>query len=193
MKLTDKDKWNIIISCDSSYDGIFYYGVLSTKIYCKPSCKSKKPLQKNVVFFDSSDEAATYELRPCKRCRPDLIDFNPLDDILENAKNIYDTYFFNKEKLNLEIRSLGISQNQLIQLFNEKYSMTPIEYVNKLRIEKAKQLLLNSCAKDENLIISDIAMKCGFGSISTFYHFFKRYVKESPKEYRNRAVANYKK
>jgi len=73
MALTDNEKWNSIVNCDSFYDGVFYYGVRTTGIFCRPSCKSKEPLKKNVVFFDRIEDAYSYGLRPCKRCRPDVL------------------------------------------------------------------------------------------------------------------------
>ena len=62
---------------DATFDGRFYVGVHSTGIYCLPSCKAKLPLLKNVVFYESREEAIAAGLRGCKRCRaaqfPDLL------------------------------------------------------------------------------------------------------------------------
>ncbi|MVX65583.1 helix-turn-helix domain-containing protein [Clostridium chromiireducens] len=179
MKLTDDNKWNSIINNDSNYDGVFYYGVITTGIFCRPSCKSKEPLRRNVVFFENIEEAYAHGLRPCKRCRPDLITFNPMEDIVKKAKSIYDMNFKDKDRIKCEIETLGISQNRLIELFHKHYDMTPIEYINNLRIDNAKKLLLITDAS-----IVNIAVQCGFGSLSNFYEFFKKQVKQTPNEYR---------
>ena len=53
---------------DKRYDGVFFLGVKSTKIVCKPSCSSRVPLEKNMVFFQTAEEAFKAGYRPCKRC-----------------------------------------------------------------------------------------------------------------------------
>src|SRR5437667_6092297 len=55
---------------DPSYDGIFFLGVRTTGIFCRPSCRARKPLPKNVAFFAGVREALFAGFRPCKRCRP---------------------------------------------------------------------------------------------------------------------------
>lgn len=179
MPLTDNEKWNAVLQCDETYDGKFFYGVKTTGIFCRPSCKSKAPLRKNAVFFDGIEEAYDYGLRPCKRCRPDLLHYKPMMELFEKAKNIYDTCFDDSNKMSSEIQKLNISQNHLIRLFRQQLHMTPVEYINKLRVGKAVQLLSNA---DTNIL--NIALSCGFGSLSTFYACFKKQVGLTPKEYR---------
>lgn len=178
-ELAEEEKWNAVVQCNSNYDGVFFYGVKTTGIVCKPSCKSKEPKRNNVMFFDNIEDAYTYGLRPCKRCRPDLIKFNPMKDLIKKAKDIFDKYYANREELELEIKKLGISQNYLIQLFRKKYGLTPVKYLNQLRIEKSLDLLSNTSSN-----ITDIALRSGFESLSTFYDFFKKQIGMTPKEYR---------
>jgi AraC family transcriptional regulator of adaptative response / methylphosphotriester-DNA alkyltransferase methyltransferase len=182
MALTKDEKWNAVIDCDNSYDGVFFYGVKTTGIFCRPSCKSKEPRRNNVEFFDEIKEAYAYGLRPCKRCRPDLIEFRPMSDLIEKAKHVFDTWFADRHKLAAEIKELGISQNHLIHLFRQQFHMTPVEYINTLRVEKARQMLLST---DTNIL--NIALLCGFGSLSTFYEFFKKQVGLPPNEYRKQS------
>lgn len=66
--MTDEDKIKAIIERDSRYDGVFYYGVKSTGIVCRPSCSAKVPLLKNIVLFDSVEEALAQGFRKCKIC-----------------------------------------------------------------------------------------------------------------------------
>jgi AraC family transcriptional regulator of adaptative response/methylated-DNA-[protein]-cysteine methyltransferase len=63
-------KWLAVTSSDKSADGVFYYSVQSTGVYCKPSCSSRKPLRKNVDFHNTASEAELSGFRACKRCRP---------------------------------------------------------------------------------------------------------------------------
>lgn len=187
MALTNQEKWNAVIHNDSSFDGMFFYGVKTTGVFCRPSCKSKEPLKANVVFFDTIAQAYAHQLRPCKRCRPDLLEFRPMLDLLEKAKHIFDTYFSDRQKLAIEIKKLSVSQNYFIQLFRKQFAMTPVEYVNKLRVEKAMQLLINT-----DITILNIALLSGFCSLSTFYYFFKKQVGLTPKEYRKTQISTEK-
>lgn len=183
MSITDSEKWSAVVNCDSTYDGKFFYGVKTTGVFCRPSCKSKEPLRENVVFFNNANEAVKNGMRPCKRCRPDLLEYKPMFEITEKAKNIYNRYFNEKEKLNCEIKKLGLSQNRLISLFKNQYGITPVEYCNRLKADKASELLMST-----NKTILDISSESGFGSASSFYAAFKRYYEVSPKEYRRQNV-----
>jgi len=179
MKLKNNEKWAAVVSCDNKYDGNFFYGVKTTGIFCKPSCKSKQPLRENVKFFDEIEQAYADNFRPCKRCRPDLIEYKPMKELAEEAKNIFDNCFDDPQKLKLNIKNLGVSQNRLINLFREQFQCTPLEYINKLRVGKAIKFIENS----DNSILN-IAMLSGFGSLSSFYHVFKKHMSVSPGEYK---------
>ncbi len=63
--------WAAMTARDASYDGQFVYGVMTTGVYCRPSCPSRQALRKNVAFFDATSEARAAGLRACKRCKPD--------------------------------------------------------------------------------------------------------------------------
>jgi AraC family transcriptional regulator of adaptative response/methylated-DNA-[protein]-cysteine methyltransferase len=62
--------WEALQQRDASADGTFLYGVLTTKVFCRPSCASRVPLRKNVRFYATSAEAEADGLRPCLRCKP---------------------------------------------------------------------------------------------------------------------------
>lgn len=68
--MTDEEKYRAIAACDAACDGLFYYGVVTTGIYCRPSCPSRTPKRENLCFFASREEAEAAGFRPCKRCRP---------------------------------------------------------------------------------------------------------------------------
>ena len=68
--LNEQEKYDFIGSRDTRYDGLFYTAVKTTKIFCLPSCRAKKPLQKNVIFYDTKEEALENGFRACKICKP---------------------------------------------------------------------------------------------------------------------------
>ena len=86
--MTDDEKWEVFEKHDRLYDGVFFCAVKTTGIYCKPSCKAR-PLRKNMVFFESAEQAEAAGFRPCKRCRPDLFGCDAVQkDLVETAEYI---------------------------------------------------------------------------------------------------------
>lgn len=69
--MNTQEKLQAIQNRDSSYDGKFIYGVKTTKIICRPGCSARMPLEKNIVLFDTMEEAIQKGYRPCKRCKPE--------------------------------------------------------------------------------------------------------------------------
>ncbi|HEU5141258.1 MAG TPA: Ada metal-binding domain-containing protein [Bacillales bacterium] len=167
---------------DSSYDGIFYTAVKSTGIYCRPSCKSRKPKRENVAFYQTSRAAEKAGFRACKRCRPDKVSFDPKMDLVTDVKGYIQHQY--KEKLTLEeiARHVGVSPYYLGRLFKEKTSETPRSYLEKVRIDKAEHLLKTT---DES--ITDICFEVGFQNASSFYRAFHDLKQCSPKQYRKDA------
>jgi class 3 adenylate cyclase len=67
---SDEARWNAVLHRDARLDGLLYYGVSSTGIFCRPVCPARRPKIENVAFFRSCDEAEKAGYRACKRCRP---------------------------------------------------------------------------------------------------------------------------
>lgn len=177
--MTQEEMWKAISENDASYDGIFFYAVKSTGIYCRPSCKSKIPKRENLCFFDTAEQAKDAGFRPCKRCRSDLLEYQPIKEIAEKAKRLLEDSFHKRCELNQELQQLGISQRRMSEIFKDEYGVTLSEYVGNLRLAEAKQLL-----SDTNDQIIDIAYSVGFGGLSSFYRFFKNNTGLSPVAYR---------
>lgn len=88
IKIQDMEKWQAVASCDSKYDGMFFYGVKTTGIFCRPSCKSRTPIRANVIFFDNVVNAIEAGFRSCKRCCPDKIVFEPDLELVKKVNHI---------------------------------------------------------------------------------------------------------
>lgn len=177
--LTEEEKWKASLDCDPAYDGRFFYGVKTTGIFCRPSCKSKSPKRENVTFFDTAKQARETGLRPCKRCRPDLLEFQPMKEAAEKIKAVCAQHFPEDGVLKKELLKLGLSRNRLTQVFQAQYGKTPAEYVSQLRIDSAKALL----ADTKNNILQ-VALQSGFESLSSFYAQFRKLTGVSPMKYR---------
>src|SRR5262245_10936781 len=78
--------WQAIQERDAVYDGLFYYGVRTTGVYCRPSCSSRQPKRENVLFFALPEAARQAGFRACLRCRPD--EAAPRDPQAELAQSL---------------------------------------------------------------------------------------------------------
>jgi AraC family transcriptional regulator of adaptative response / methylphosphotriester-DNA alkyltransferase methyltransferase len=80
---------------------------------CHASCKSKVPRQDNIFFFQTAKQASAAGFRPCKRCRSDLLDYQPVKEIAEKVKTLIENMFHVKEELGGELRQVGLSQHRI--------------------------------------------------------------------------------
>lgn len=179
--ILDEEKWKATIDCDKQYDGLFYYAVKTTGIVCKPSCRAKAPLRENTLFFNNISDALEEGFRPCKLCRPDIIEYNyePNKELVESVKEKLNKNYNGNIDLKAISYEVGISTSHLTRLFKEFYEISPIRYIVKLRVAKAAELLGRS-----DTSILEIAYATGFKSLSNFYKFFKEQTGYTPNEYR---------
>src|SRR5712691_6350397 len=68
--MTNDNYWESVLRRDAGMDGAFFYAVISTGVYCRPSCSARRPKRDNVLFFQHSEEAERAGFRACLRCRP---------------------------------------------------------------------------------------------------------------------------
>jgi AraC family transcriptional regulator of adaptative response/methylated-DNA-[protein]-cysteine methyltransferase len=157
------------MSRDAGYDGKFYVGVTTTGIYCLPSCKAKKPLARNIVFFTDRAEAIAAGFRGCKRCRSESYpDVAPdwLKDVLElmrerPAGRIDETEVADQA---------GVDISTVRRHFKTKFGTTPLAFHRRARLARAKGLL------EAGADYLTAAYECGFESASGFREaFFKEF------------------
>lgn len=177
--MTQQEMWEAVQHCDPSYDGLFFYAVKTTGIYCRPSCRSKTPKRENLLFFPTAQEARAAGFRPCKRCRSDLLEYRPMREIAEQVKERIDLAFARQEAPGRELAQVGLTPRRVSDVFKAEYGMTPKAYSDSLRLAEAKRLLE---ATGEKVI--DIAYQVGFGSLAAFYRFFQKETGKTPGEYR---------
>lgn len=82
--------WEAVQRTDASYDGLFFYAVKTTGIFCCPSCRSKPPKREDLHYFASGEEARAAGSRPCKRCRSDLLEYRPMREAAAAIKERLD-------------------------------------------------------------------------------------------------------
>ncbi|WP_282141080.1 bifunctional transcriptional activator/DNA repair enzyme AdaA [Cytobacillus oceanisediminis] len=178
INLSFEEMWEKIIACDRKYDGLFYTAVKTTKIYCRPSCRSRKPKKINVEFYAEKNVAEEAGYRPCKRCQPE-VEQSPHITLIRDII----TFLVNHYKQNLALKDIadqiGLSPFYLERLFKQETSETPRAYLEKIRIDKAAHLLIST-----SLTNLEICYEVGFQSPSNFYKVFRSLKNCSPSEYR---------
>ncbi|MFD2046589.1 bifunctional transcriptional activator/DNA repair enzyme AdaA [Ornithinibacillus salinisoli] len=183
-KISKDTMWEATVTCNPEYDGKFFYAIKTTGIFCRPSCKSKTPKYKNVSYFFDAANAQKAGYRPCKRCRPDLKikKYDPLESIIEDTKRIIENNYRKNIHL-IDIASdVGVSPFYLNRLFKDRTGYTPRMFLEKARIEQAKELLLTT-----TLNSTEVGYQVGYISISSFYNAFKRSTGLTPSQFQ----ANY--
>src|SRR5579862_3224821 len=131
--------WDSVTARDRSMDGVFYYAVLSTGIYCRPSCPSKRPRRENVVFFRARAAAEQAGFRACKRCKPDSADSPDSDgQLVEKICRYIETHADEVVTLEALGRALGISPFHLQRTFKARTGITPRAYADSRRLNSLK-------------------------------------------------------
>lgn len=167
--------WQAVKNNDARFNGAFVYGVNTTKIYCKPSCSSRRPKRENVKFFDSFDIAEASGFRACQRCEPKKETSNPKAEIALRACEIIES----EEQITLEDLSakLGLSAAYLQKTFKEIIGVSPKKYAEIKRLEKFK----NELKSGE---VTSAMYESGFGSSSRLYENVSEKLGMTPATYK---------
>ena len=170
-----------LLVSDASYNGRFFTGVLTTGIYCLPSCKARKPKPENVRFFPTCAAAREAGLRPCRKCHPD--DFaRGADPVLEDIEALVAEIRRSPGSF-ADVRSVvrrsGFGSTRLFELFRQHYHATPADFLLRARIDLTKQHLLEGSSA-----LLDVASNAGFESVSGFHEHFRTLTGLTPAQFR---------
>ena len=184
MDLSEKALWQAVLKRDRSYNGICFYGVMTTYIYCRFHCPSKKPLVENTRFFFSKEGAEKAGLRPCKRCRPDKAE-EPLingteSKVLKVCHYIESCdYIPTLEELSQQI---NLSSFHLQRVFKNILGITPRNYADAHRQSRFKKALKTG----ENIALA--TYDAGYGSSSRLYEKSSRFLGMTPRTYQQHGI-----
>lgn len=176
-RLTEK-RWRAICENDRMMDGEFFYGVKSTKIFCRPSCKSKMPIRENVMIFTQVEEAQKAGFRSCKRCQPDG-ERVPNEEWVDQVQKFLEKNFRENLTLSQIAEVCHGSVSYLQRTFKREVGYSPSQYLMMIRMRKGEKLLIGT---DES--IGKIAEQIGFENRDHFITRFKKYMGISPLQYR---------
>ena len=159
--MIDAEKaWSAVTRRDRSFDGRFVTGVLTTGIYCRPSCAARHPARGNVRFFASGTEARAAGLRPCKRCRPDEVARDEaavlaaIDEIKASE---------GRPQLAELAEAVGYSPTHFQRVFNRATGLSPAAYARALREERAREALSGGGS------VTEAIYEAGYEAPSRFY------------------------
>jgi AraC family transcriptional regulator of adaptative response / DNA-3-methyladenine glycosylase II len=172
-------------SKDARFDGWFFTAVLTTGIYCRPSCPVVPPKVANMRFYPSAAAAQQAGFRACKRCRPDASpgspEWNQRADLVARAMRLIADGVIDRDGVSGLASRLGYSTRQIERQLHAELGAGPLALARAHRAQTARLLVETS-----TLPMSDIAFAAGFASIRTFNDTVREVFALSPTELRHR-------
>ncbi|MEU7476336.1 AlkA N-terminal domain-containing protein [Lentzea sp. NPDC042327] len=173
-------------SKDARFDGWFFTAVVTTKIYCRPSCPVVPPKVENMRFYPSAAAAQQAGFRACKRCRPDASPGSPAwnvrADLVARAMRLIADGVVDREGVPGLARRLGYSTRQVERQLLAEIGAGPLALARAQRAQTARLLIETSA-----LPMVEVALAAGFSSVRTFNDTVREVFALSPTELRARA------
>ena len=156
---------------DPAFDGVFFIGVKTTGIYCRPVCPARSPLTRNISFYPSAAAAEAAGFRPCLRCRPETAPFSPAwngtKTTVERALRLIADGALDDGTVEALAGRLGVGPRHLARLFQQHVGASPVQVAKTARVQRAKRLIDGGA-----LTMAEIARAAGFGSLRRFNTVF---------------------
>ncbi len=173
-------------SKDARFDGVFVTGVLTTGIYCRPSCPARTPRRENVRFFATAAAAQQAGLRACLRCRPDATpgspEWNVRADVVARAMRLIRDGVVDRDGVGGLSERLGYSERHLNRLLGAEVGAGPLALARAQRSQNARTLL-----ETTDLPITQIAFAAGFDSVRQCNDTIRQIFARTPRELRQRS------
>ncbi|MFB9264444.1 bifunctional transcriptional activator/DNA repair enzyme AdaA [Bradyrhizobium erythrophlei] len=168
---------------DRSFDGLFFSGVRSTRIYCRPVCPVRPARSENVTFYATAAAAERAGFRPCLRCRPETAPGSPawMGTATTVARGIrmIDEGYLDRGSVAELATALGVGPRHLLRLFMRHAGASPSDMAATRRVQRAKRLI-----DETNMTLAEIAFSAGFGSVRRFNDEFQAVYKRAPSSFR---------
>ena len=168
---------------DSAFDGLFFTGVRTTRIYCRPVCPVRPARSANVIFFGSAAAAERAGFRPCLRCRPETAPGSPAwsgtATTVARAMRLIEEGFLDEASVAELADRRGMGSRHLLRLFVHHTGATPTEVAVTCRVQKAKRLI-----DETEMPMSEIAFTAGFRSLRRFNDAFRATYGRPPSSFR---------
>lgn len=179
--VNEEARWQAVLRRDSAADGSFVFGVLSTGVYCRPSCPARRPLRKNVRFFTTIREAEQAGLRACLRCKPaDNLAGKPA--LVQRLCRYIESNIEQKITLETLSRVAGMSRFHLQRIFTAEVGISPARYLQACRFSHFKNRLRKSS-------VTTAWAEAGYSSSSRVYETARNRLGMAPSRYRDGGAA----
>jgi AraC family transcriptional regulator of adaptative response / DNA-3-methyladenine glycosylase II len=160
---------------DARFDGLFFVGIVTTRIYCRPTCPSRRAMPDHRRFFNSAAAAERSGFRPCLRCRPELAPGRTMiyavSSLAHAAAYRIGAGALNGRSVADLATELGVSERHLRRALRRELGVSPVELAQTHRLLLAKRLLGETA-----LSVTDVAFASGFESLRRFnFVFHERY------------------
>ena len=177
-------QWQQVLDRDLAADGRFFYAVRSTKIVCKPSCPSRRPVRANVEFFPTLAEALHAGYRTCQRCHPERTEPepDPQTEAVARALNYIKRHSDRRIGTTDLAAAAGVNRLTLHRAFQRILGVSPAEYVKQQRLKSFDRSIRRS-----QMTVTDAIYDAGFGSSSRLYENSGARLGMKPREMRNGA------
>jgi AraC family transcriptional regulator of adaptative response / DNA-3-methyladenine glycosylase II len=174
------------LSRDARFDGKFFIGVLTTRIYCRPICPARTCQEKNVRYFPTAAAAAEEGFRPCLRCRPECSPGTPAwlgtPNTVSRALRLIGESGLEDGGVEVLAERLGVGSRHLRRLFLRHLGATPLAVAQTRRLHFAKKLI-----DETSLPMSQIALSSGFGCVRRFNAGIRKVYQRTPTQIRRLA------
>lgn len=166
--------WQAVETRDVSFDGLFYYGVLTTGVFCRPGCSSRTPNRENVRFFATTTEAEALGYRPCRRCHPQKAESEALAKINGVRQRIEAG---EQRTLDEWAAEAGWSPAHLQKTFKATFGCSPAQYARNVKLKRLKLALR------EAPTVTEAMHEAGYGSTSRLHEQSLRGLGMKPGDY----------
>ncbi|MGD0444815.1 MAG: methylated-DNA--[protein]-cysteine S-methyltransferase [Edaphobacter sp.] len=162
-------QWQQVLERDARADGQFVYAVKSTKIYCKPSCASRRPARRQVSFFPTPALAEAAGYRACKRCEPERTEAkaDPQAGAIVAVTEYLKEHAEERTRLEDVAKATGVGRLTILRGFKRVLGVSPAQFAKEARLEKFKNKVREP--KTGKAPITDAIYEAGFGSSSRLY------------------------
>ena len=181
-QLSFQQKYDAIGNKSASFEGCFITGVKTTGIFCRPSCRARKPNIENVEFYENAQQALHSGFRPCKLCKPMESMYMTPEYIKDIIKKLHaDPYLRIKDQ---DLKDQGLEPSHTRRWFKKHHNMTFQSYQRMLRINAAFKNI------KQGQTVTDTAFDNGFESLSGFNDSFKSIFGNSASQTKDKAIIN---
>jgi AraC family transcriptional regulator of adaptative response/methylated-DNA-[protein]-cysteine methyltransferase len=162
-------QWQQVLGRDARADGQFVYAVKSTKIYCKPSCASRRPMRRQVSFFPTPEQAEAAGYRACKRCEPKRTEAkaDPQAGAIAAVTKYLEEHAEERTRLDDVAKATGVGRLTILRGFKRVLGVSPAQYAKEARMERFKNKVREP--KKGKAPITDAIYEAGYGSSSRLY------------------------